>query len=394
MSLKRMVIPSPNFSKRGASTVRLIVLHTAEGAGTIEALGNFFKNDRARVSSHAGIDDKPGIIGEYVQRQFKAWTQSNANPYSVSAELCAFAKWSPAEWDQHPQMLANTAAWIAEEARAFSIPIVKLTPAQARGGAKGVCPARGLRGGRRWALGLRPWVSDRPSHRNGEWGHGSHTTTIAACTSETVSSTARGLSSPVPRPGSDRRYVGARCPAMAAADEEAGLEHRGGRRYGPQSVDVCRKFQQEKGLAVDGLVGLQTWARGMDLSRTSAQLSVAVRRVRAAAVRHCASVSARKGPEKEGWAEAGFQMRIRRIAGRNRDDPVRRGAGAVRSTQLDGAAHRCQRHLPSAPWSTTKRHRWRESFQVWGGAGNRGYCYASLSNNDPQPPKSRTETGG
>jgi peptidoglycan hydrolase-like protein with peptidoglycan-binding domain len=31
-------------------------------------------------------------------------------------------------------------------------------------------------------------------------------------------------------------------------------------QYGPQSVDVCRKFQKEKGLAVDGLVGPQTWA--------------------------------------------------------------------------------------------------------------------------------------
>jgi peptidoglycan hydrolase-like protein with peptidoglycan-binding domain len=29
--------------------------------------------------------------------------------------------------------------------------------------------------------------------------------------------------------------------------------------YGPQSEDVCRKFQLEKGLAVDGIVGPQTW---------------------------------------------------------------------------------------------------------------------------------------
>lgn len=30
-------------------------------------------------------------------------------------------------------------------------------------------------------------------------------------------------------------------------------------KYGPQSQDVCRKFQAEKGLAADGLVGPQTW---------------------------------------------------------------------------------------------------------------------------------------
>jgi hypothetical protein len=36
-------------------------------------------------------------------------------------------------------MLANTAAWIAEEAARFDIPIVKLTAAQAQGSGRGVC---------------------------------------------------------------------------------------------------------------------------------------------------------------------------------------------------------------------------------------------------------------
>ncbi|TQS29118.1 N-acetylmuramoyl-L-alanine amidase [Microbispora sp. KK1-11] len=30
-------------------------------------------------------------------------------------------------------------------------------------------------------------------------------------------------------------------------------------QYGPQSADVCRRFQAEKGLAVDGIVGARTW---------------------------------------------------------------------------------------------------------------------------------------
>jgi peptidoglycan hydrolase-like protein with peptidoglycan-binding domain len=29
--------------------------------------------------------------------------------------------------------------------------------------------------------------------------------------------------------------------------------------YGSQSQSVCRQFQQEKGMPVDGLVGLKTW---------------------------------------------------------------------------------------------------------------------------------------
>jgi peptidoglycan hydrolase-like protein with peptidoglycan-binding domain len=29
--------------------------------------------------------------------------------------------------------------------------------------------------------------------------------------------------------------------------------------YGPESENVCRRFQSEKGLSVDGMVGPQTW---------------------------------------------------------------------------------------------------------------------------------------
>jgi hypothetical protein len=135
--------------------VRLIVLHTAEGARTYQELGNFFSNPASGVSSHVGIDDTPGIVGEFVRRDYKSWCQANANPYSVAAELCAFAAWSPEEWQLHPQMLANCAAWVAEEADYFGIPLVALTPAQAQGGSAGVCQHvdLGSHGGGHWDCG-------------------------------------------------------------------------------------------------------------------------------------------------------------------------------------------------------------------------------------------------
>src|SRR5262249_34775281 len=102
MSLTRKAIPSPNYSSRGGATVRLIVIHTAEGARTIEELGNFFANPSSQVSSHVGIDDTLGVIGEYVKRDGKAWTASGANPVAVQVELCAFAKWDASEWSKHP----------------------------------------------------------------------------------------------------------------------------------------------------------------------------------------------------------------------------------------------------------------------------------------------------
>src|SRR5215469_2206581 len=131
MTLTRVWIPSPNYSSRGGAGVRLIVLHTAEGATTIESLGNFFASSSSGVSSHVGIDDKAGTIGEYVKRGSKAWTAADFNPVAVQAELCGFAKWGRDVWkNQHATMLDNAARWIAEESKAFGVPIVKLSSSQ------------------------------------------------------------------------------------------------------------------------------------------------------------------------------------------------------------------------------------------------------------------------
>jgi hypothetical protein len=150
MALKRVWIPSPHYSSRGGADVRLIVIHTAEGARTIESLGSWFQNPSANCSSQAGADNKPGTIGEYVTRANKAWTQSEFNPVATSLELCGFASWSTSEWkDNNHTMLENCAAWIAEEAAHFGIPITKLSASQAQGSGRGVCQHvdLGARGG-------------------------------------------------------------------------------------------------------------------------------------------------------------------------------------------------------------------------------------------------------
>ena len=162
MPLSRVWIPSPNYSSRAGTRVRLVVVHTAEGSRNFRDLGAYFANPASQVSSQTGIDDTPGQIGEYVTRDAKPWTQGNANPYSTSTELCAFAKWDPAEWSRHPVMLDNCAQWIAEECAYFGIPAVKLSAAQAQGGAAGVCGHvdLGAAGGGHWDPGPDfPWAT-------------------------------------------------------------------------------------------------------------------------------------------------------------------------------------------------------------------------------------------
>lgn len=277
MALKRVSLPSPNISSRGGAAVRLIVVHTSEGATTYQSLGSFFANPASQVSSHTGIDDTPGTIGEYCGRSNKAWTAANANPYAVQTELCtpsgAAQGWSAGDWGKHQTMLSNCAAWIAEEAAQFGIPIVKLSPAQAQGGSAGVCghgdlgswggghtdpgpnfpwsqvigmatgqspapppapapaPSPPAQAGPAWPYGPSDYLgppSNDPLCHSGYYG-GVDNQTVATWQRQMV---ARGWS------------------GIGAVD---GM-------YGPASQTVCRQFQQEKGLSADGLCGPQTWA--------------------------------------------------------------------------------------------------------------------------------------
>jgi hypothetical protein len=138
--LNRIWIPSPNYSGRDYNGVRLIVMHTAEGARTYQDLGHFFQNPANQVSSQVGIDDTRGTIGEYVTRGNKPWTQASYNPVAVAAELCGFASWSHDVWmNSHHNMLLNAADWTREECGKAGIPIDALGDAQAQGSGRGCC---------------------------------------------------------------------------------------------------------------------------------------------------------------------------------------------------------------------------------------------------------------
>jgi peptidoglycan hydrolase-like protein with peptidoglycan-binding domain len=251
-------MPSPNYSSRGGASVRLIVLHTAEGATTIESLGNFFASSSAGVSSHVGIDDKLGKVGEYVTRGNKAWTAANANPVAVQAELCGFASWSESTWrNSHANMLDNAARWIAEESGKFGIPITKLSASQAQGSGRGVCQHRDL----------------------GAWG-GNHSDCGNGFPMDYVLSMAvdmfgggsgGGGTAPPPTTGEKAPplhvdYFG-QDHNRTCGDVQVWQAQMSGRgwtidvdgEFGPQSENVCRQFQVDKGLSVDGLVGPQTW---------------------------------------------------------------------------------------------------------------------------------------
>lgn len=251
MALKRVWIPSPNYSSRGGTKVRLVVVHTAEGSTSYQSLGNFFASPSSGVSSQTGIDDTPNTVGEYVTRANKPWTQANANPYSTATELCAFAKWTRSTWLAHPVMLENCKQWINEECAAFGIPKVKLNASQAQGGQAGVCGHvdLGAAGGGHWDPGPDfPWDIVLSG-------------AAAPPTTAPTPPPASGGAAP-PWPGT---YLRNFTTGGGTRQWQQQMKNRGWNigvddQYGGQSEQVCRSFQSEKGLAVDGVVGPATWA--------------------------------------------------------------------------------------------------------------------------------------
>ena len=151
-------------------------------------------------------------------------------------------------------MLQNCAAWIAEEAKAFGVPLVRLTAAQAQGSGRGVCQHVDL----------------------GSWG-GGHVDCGPGFPMDEVIAMAGGTPGAAPAPIPPPAATGAAPPwpgrylsyppLMQGTDVstwQAQMAIRGwdivaDGQYGPASAGVCEQFQAEKGLAADGVVGPDTW---------------------------------------------------------------------------------------------------------------------------------------
>lgn len=148
-------------SSRGGKNVRLIVVHTAEGATDVSSLDSYFSRTQTG-SSHAGADNNRLVEG-WVPYDRAAWTLRSGNPISDNIELCGFAKTSRGEWlSKYDGMLTHCARWIAARCKARNIPCVKITAAQVRAGQSGVCGhidwTEGMKDGSHWDPGPGfPW---------------------------------------------------------------------------------------------------------------------------------------------------------------------------------------------------------------------------------------------
>lgn len=142
-------------SPRGARPVRLIVLHTTEGALTAASLGAYFYRPDVAASSHVGIGTDG--LKQYVSYSRSAWTVRSGNPVSDNAELCGFAHWTREQWlNDHRKVLDLAADWVKARCLARGIPRRKLTTSQVAAGAAGVI------GHWDWTVGMRDGTHTDP----------------------------------------------------------------------------------------------------------------------------------------------------------------------------------------------------------------------------------------
>lgn len=248
MALTRVWTPSGNYS--GGSTKRLIVIHTMEGFtgpnGAYDC-AKYFQTD-CGASSHVCIDNNRGKVWECVSRNNGAWTQCQYNSVSVSAEQSGYASWSTDYWKSNrSNQLHNMADWIAEEAKKFGIPITKISDPNG----KGVIYHSNLGSA---GCGHSDPGSGYPINDVIAWAKGS-------TPSQPPTDTGKAPTLHVDYFGPAYGHYHTHSDVRVWQDK---MRSRGwsidvDQIYGNGSENVCRQFQSEKGLSVDGMVGPDTW---------------------------------------------------------------------------------------------------------------------------------------
>jgi peptidoglycan hydrolase-like protein with peptidoglycan-binding domain len=232
------------------SRTDLVVIHATgnpRGASAEdEAQYAHERRDDNKTSAHIYVDDDSAVRG--LPLGIVAWgCYSRGNAVSVQFELTSVGDASPT-----PATQMRAAPLVAEVCRRYGIPIRKLTADQVRAGERGICGHGDVT--QAWHQGNH--MDPGPMFA---WGD------FMRYVSNAAGAVPGGPPPAYPSYPGYTLYL--RRPPMRTSDVgtwQARMSVRGWRIavdgiYGPQSERVCRAFQAEKGLHVDGIVGPITW---------------------------------------------------------------------------------------------------------------------------------------
>lgn len=131
-----------NYTKGRISRIELIVIHdmeAPENSTTAESVASYFAGSNApRASTHYNIDND--TVVQSVKDGDTAWCAPGANANGLHFEHAGYARQSRSEWlDSYgKKMLELSAKLVAEKCRAYSIPVVHLSPDDIRAGRRGI----------------------------------------------------------------------------------------------------------------------------------------------------------------------------------------------------------------------------------------------------------------
>jgi N-acetyl-anhydromuramyl-L-alanine amidase AmpD len=136
-------MPPKSWTAGRPADPRVIVIHTTEGHEHAQAAEDGAAYNQRRTdgtSAHYFVD--PDSIVHCVRTRDQAHcARRNGNRIGIQYELCGRAGQSDPQWDDANSnaIIRRVAVQAARDCRKYGIPVVKLTPAQVRAGAKGFC---------------------------------------------------------------------------------------------------------------------------------------------------------------------------------------------------------------------------------------------------------------
>ncbi|MGA5135448.1 peptidoglycan recognition protein family protein [Streptomyces olivoreticuli] len=234
--------PVKNYTE-GVSEHRGLVLHVQEGNGSPY---DWFNNEKSDASSNFWVG-KDGKIEQYVDAvNAHAWCQSEGNSYYASVETEGWA--SEPLTEAQIEAVAKIYAWGYSM---FGWPLKVIDSTTEKG-----LTFHGA-GGAKWGGHVNCPGSLRIAQREA----------IIALATTLVSGSQPQIRTTSTRPSWPGHYFKVDGPLKEDKEVRTWQEqmHKRGWAiqadgyYGAASASVCRKFQQEKGLAADGIVGPDTW---------------------------------------------------------------------------------------------------------------------------------------
>jgi hypothetical protein len=130
-----VAVPRGSQSRNG-TPIRLVAIHTSEGARTAASLAAYLDQPGVEASYHVLVDDTQSI--RYLPDGVACWAMLSGNPRALQLCFTGFAAWPRSEWLAHDWMLRQGAIVVAHWCGVYGIPPVKLTPAQVGANARGV----------------------------------------------------------------------------------------------------------------------------------------------------------------------------------------------------------------------------------------------------------------